>query len=386
MTLLSYADFLLESYADVNVSAAKKRLLVASARQMGASVLEMESLEFFINEGFTEELFEIAVEINEASFAEKFKEMASRAKEKVKEKGKAALDRMGDASKAALKFGGSIMAPLKAIMAKIGEIVKKAWDKAKEAASSAVNATKDKIKEKLKPYLKDGEERKKITDEIKNLGQMTKAASNWVTDGFVGSMSKSAAKSATMDESKGYMKAFEYAFINSAAILIENGYTVSTIQEELLVLEGGHGHSEGGLHIPFVSSVMKKVASIPPFSSFHKIEHAVAEKVEGGLNKFSAFLNKVAGAPGPFTFPVIAGLVGIAAGYLAETGFKKSLMSLEGALGFAIPGWGILIKIIKYTGLALAVYGVVTQLLGQDKEEKDSEEEKTSDKPEESEE
>ena len=382
MTLLGYHDFLLESYADTNIEQAKSRLLLATAKQAGASTNEMESLEFFISEGFAHALYEIATEINESSFAERFKEMAARAKERVKEKGKAALDKLGDASKAALKFGGSIMAPLKAIMKKIMEIIKAAWEKAKEAANTAVSATRDKIKEKLKPYLKGGEERKKITDEVKNLGQMSKAAAKWATDGFVSTMAKSAATAATTEESAGYMKAFECAFIEAAAILIEEGYDVSKINEELSILEGDHGHSEGGLNIPFVSSVMKKIASIPPFSSFHKIEHVVAEKVEGGLNRFSAFMTKVAGAPGPFTFPVIAGLVGIAAGYMAETGFKKSLMSLEGALGFAIPGWGILIKTIKYTGLALAVYGVVSQMVGQDKEEEEKKE--GSEKPEES--
>ena len=384
MTLLSYADFLLETYADVNVEKAKQRLLIASANQMGASIEEMESLSFFINEGFTNDLFELAIDINESSFADKFKAMADRAKEKVKEKGKAALNKLGDGAKAALKFGGSIMAPLKAIMAKISEIVKKAWDKAKEAAGSAVSATKEKILAKIKPLLKSGDKAKSIKQEVDNLKQVASAAAKWAGDGFIGSLSKSAAKSATTDESQGYMKAFECAFINSAAMLIENGYTVSSIEEELHVLEGGGGGHEGGLHIPFVTSVMKKVASIPPFSAFHKIEHAVAEKVEGGLNKFSAFMTKIGGAPGPFTFPVIAGLVGIAAGYLAETGFKKSLMSLEGALGFAIPGWGILIKVIKYAGLSLAVYGVINELVGQEKKDDDKgDKEKPEEKPEE---
>jgi hypothetical protein len=50
-------------------------------------------------------------------------------------------------------------------------------------------------------------------------------------------------------------------------------------------------------------------------------------------------------------------------------------MSLEGVLGFAIPGWGILIKTIKYAGLALAVYGVVSELVGQGKKEDGEEKE-----------
>ena len=375
MTLLSYQEFIFESYARANTTKAKERLLLAVAEKAGAGVREMESLKFFINEGFTEDLFEFVGDLNEGSFAERFKELAAKAKEKVQEKGKKALDKMGDAAKAALKFGGSIMSPLKALLQKIIEVIKKAWDVAKKSAAQAVQASREKILEKIKPLLKDGGRVKSITEELKNLKQMAGAASEWATGGFVGSMAKSAATAAKTDENYGYINAFECAFIESAAILIEEGYDISQIEKDLQLLEGEHGHAEGGLHIPFVTTIMKKIASIPPFSAFHKIEHAVAEKVEGGLNKFSAFMTKVAGAPGPFTFPVVAGLVGIAAGYLAETGFKKSLMSLEGVLGFAIPGWGILIKTIKYAGLALAVYGVVSELVGQGKKEDGEEKE-----------
>jgi hypothetical protein len=382
---------LLETYADVNVSNAKKRLLVASAKQMGASVLEMQSLEFFINEGFANDLFDIALDINEASFAERFKEMALKAKEKIKEKGKAALDKIGDGAKAALKFGGSLLSPLKTIMAKIKEAIEKAWEKMKGLASEAVSKAQEKIKEKIKPYLKDGAERQKILDELGNLKKTMKTAQAWAFNKYVDLVTRSAVKTATTDESLnvGYMKTFEYAFFNSAAILIENGYNVSKIQEELHVLEEGHDDSKGGLQIPFISTLMKKIGSIPPFSTFHKIEDVVSKGVAGGLNRFSAFMTRVADAPGPFTFPIIGGLLGVAAGYLAETIAKQGLFNLPSIIGFAIPGWGILIQIIKYVGLALAIYGIIEKLVGQDKkkeEDGDEGDKEPEKKPEESEE
>jgi hypothetical protein len=384
MTLLNYTDFLLETYAVVNVEKAKRRLLIASARQMGASIDEMESLNFFINEGFTNDLFDLALEINEESYAEKFKAWAIRTKDKIKDGGKAVINKLGDGAKAALKFGGSLLAPLKAVVTKIGDIVKKAWEIGKEKANSAVAAVKDKIIDKVENIIKDGDRAKNIKEEIENLKALASTAYSWLGAKYALAMYKSAEDAATTDENYGYVNALQCALYESAAVLIEEGYDVSTIEEELQLLEGGGG-DEGGLNIPFISSIMKKVASIPPFSAFHKIEDVVAKKVEGGLNKFSAFMTQVASAPGPFTFPVVAGLVGIAAGYLAETGFKKSLISLEGLLGFAIPGWGILIKVIKYTGLALAVYGVIKQLVGQDKKDdkEGNKEDKSGEKPEE---
>ena len=85
MGILNYIEFLIETYDIDHSSKSKEVFLLACAQKAGASVEESASLSFFINEGYEKELFEIASEINEESFAEKFKNLAVIAKEKIKE-------------------------------------------------------------------------------------------------------------------------------------------------------------------------------------------------------------------------------------------------------------------------------------------------------------
>jgi hypothetical protein len=104
---------------------------------------------------------------------------------------------------------------------------------------------------------------------------------------------------------------------------------------------------------------------MPPFKYFHKIEAIVAKKVNSGLERASIFINKL-GGPGPYKFLAIGGIVGVVAGYGAETLTKEQIFAHHGTmiLGYAIPGASILYQIIKYTGLALAVYGVINEIIG----------------------
>jgi hypothetical protein len=388
--MLNYTDFLIETYDVQHNAKSKEAFLMACAVKGGASLDESESLQFFISEGFIDSLFETCLSINEESFADKFKALAAAAQEKIKEKGKEYADKLGAKSQAALKFGGKIMGPLKSVLGKIKEILIKAWNMAKDAARASVEKAKEKIKEKIQPYLKDTDKRKKVVEEAKNLSAMGGAVAKWATGDLIGELAKGGQKAATTEESFDYMSAFESAFYYAAAETLNEGYTIDEILIECELFESGHGESKGGLQIPFISSIMSKLSHMPPFSVFHKIEGKVADAAETGLERMSILATKIASAPGPFKFPVMAGLIGIAAGYLAESTFKQSLIDLhslaEKGLGFAIPGFGIAIKFMKYGGLALAVYGVINELVGgeakDDKKEEEPKEEPKTDKDE----
>ena len=373
--MLNYTEFLIETY-DVNHTAKSKEVfLLACAEKGGASLEESESLQFFINEGLIDTLFETCLSLNEESFADKFKALAAAAQEKIKEKGKEYADKLGAKSQAALKFGGKLMAPLKSVLGKVKEVLLKAWNMAKDAARASVEKAKEKIKEKIQPYLKDSDKRKKITEEAKNLAAMGGAVAKWATGDFIGELAKGGETAATAEES--YTQAFESAFYYAAAETLTENYTLDEILIECELFESNHAEAKGGIHIPFISAIMSKLAHMPPFSVFHKIEAKVASAAETGLERMSILATKIASAPGPFKFPVVAGIVGIAAGYLAESTFKKGVMDLQGlaekGLGFAIPGFGMAIKFMKYGGLALAVYGVINELVGGEKKEEDRE-------------
>jgi len=377
--MLNYTEFIIETYDVRHTAKSKEVFLLACAEKGGASLEETESLQFFIHEGLIDTLFETCLSINEESFADKFKALAAAAQEKIKEKGKEYADKLGAKSQAALKFGGKIMGPLKTVLGKVKEILLKAWNLAKDAARASVEKAKEKIKEKIKPYLKDSDKRKKISEESKNLANMGGAVAKWATGDLIGALAKGGQTAATTEESYGYFIAFESAFYYAAAKTLNENYTIDEILTECELFESGHGEAKGGLNVPFISSIMSKLAHMPPFSVFHKIEAKVASAAETGLERMSILATKIASAPGPFKFPVVAGLVGIAAGYLAESTFKQGVIDLQGlaekGLGFVIPGFGMAIKFMKYGGLALAVYGVINELVGGEGKDDENKEE-----------
>jgi hypothetical protein len=262
------------------------------------------------------------------------------------------------------------MSALKLVLEKIIAAIKKMWEFSLQAAKSAVNASKEKITQELKTKLKGEGEKKDLAEELNNLKEIGAAAGKYVTTQFVETVAKSSVNSAKTEES--YQQVLEAAFYNAAAEVINEGYSLDEANQELqLFLEGGD--SSQGIKIPFITSVIKKISKIPPFKQLHDIEHSIAKGAEKGLNAFSQLATKLAGAPGPFTFPVMAGIVGIVAGYMIEQGFKKGLTSIDGllikALGIGIPGFGIIYKFLKYGGIALAVYGLIEQLVGSKEKE-----------------
>ena len=379
--MLNYTNFLLETYDVQHDAKSKEAFLMACAIKGGASLDESESLQFFINEGFIDDLFETCLTLNEESFADKFKALAAAAKEKIKEKGKDYADKLGAKSQAALKFGGQIMAPLKTVLGKVKEILAKVWEAVKSMAKSAVESSKEKLLPKIENLVKDSDKKRSLAEEAKNLSVMATACVKWATGDYVGDLAKGGAKAATTEESLTYDRAFESAFYYAAAETLNEGFTLEDILIECKLFENAHGEAKGGIHIPFISSIMSKLSHVPPFSVLHKIEAAVEKSAEKGLNKVSILASKIAGAPGPFEFPVVAGLLAIVVGHIAEEQAHHLLDITEAGeklLGFAIPGFGLAMKLMKYGGLALALHGVIQHLVGGDKKEEDNKDEKPS--------
>lgn len=376
--ILTYEDFLIKE-GHMTVEESKAKLLMAIAERC-SSQEERDSLRYYINEGFTNDLFDIATSLDE-SFAEKFKEMAAKAAERAKELGKSAKEKLSDGAKMALKFGGNIMAALKAVLGKIKEAIAKMWEYVKGKATQIAQNEVGKIKEVLDPKLKDAEKRKTLSEEVKNMGQIGASVVKFIGSDFVEDVAKSGVEVANESEDLTFFNdLFEASFYASAAEAINEGYSLEEAEKEILefnaILEGGHGDgtSAKDLHIPFISTIMSKLSSVPPFNILHKAEAAIAKGAEKGLNAFSQLATKVAGAPGPFTFPVMAGIVSIVAGYMIEQEVKHGMMDMNDvlikALGFGIPGIGFLYKFMKYGGIALATYGIVENLLGKYEEEK----------------
>ena len=392
MTLLSYSEFLMETYYGVNLKDAKVRLLKAAAKDT-MDVYENEMFLAMLEDGYQDLILEaIDTEdyafINESillneSFIEKAKERFEKLKDTVKDKGKEALAKMSDGAKTLLKIGGNILKPVKAIIEKMGSLIKDAWDKVKSVTAAAVDKALPQLKSRLKNLVKDGDKKKSLNTEMNELKSMSSAGLKLVTGGFVKLIGGAAAKAASTDEAV-YINMVESSMVYAIAEMIEEGYgTVRLLKEayefDYALLESdGHGE-KGGLHIPFVSAIMDKIAHMPPFKYFHAIEKKAAAVANNGLERLSHYIAKLDG-PGPFNFAIIGGLIGIAVGYASEQLAKGAVFGAHGAtiLGFALPGAGVLYKTIKYTGYALAIYGVIKEVVGHDEDpaEKEHDEEK----------
>ena len=391
MTLLSYTEFLVETYHGVNLKDAKLRFLKAAAKD--TMTLDENQLFLLLLEGGCQDLILEAIDsgnydtinaslLNE-SLLGKAKERFEKLKDDVKNKGKEAIDSMSDSSKNLLKVGGNILKPIKAIIDKMGDLIKAAWDKVKSLTQAAVEKGLPKLTAKLKGLVKDGDKKKKLMQEINDLNAMSSAGIKIITGGFTKMISGAAAKAASTDEAI-YINMLESSMIYAIAEMIDEGYgTVNLVKEakefDYSLLEG-NDPNKGGLKIPFISAIMDKISHMPPFKYFHSIEAKVAEAANNGLEKISAIIAKLDG-PGPFNFAIVGGLIGIAAGFASEQLAKGAVFGNQGAtiLGFALPGADVIYKIIKYTGYALAIYGVIKEVIGHgDKEEaKDSDFEDT---------
>jgi hypothetical protein len=401
MSLYSYIEFLFETYGRVEAKAAKINLLKALSRE----VLSEEERFYFsslLQEGYQDKLIlalesddyqwlieEIAADesLHESILA-KAKEKAAAIAAKVKEKGKDYLDKISDGSKNLLKIAGNILQPMQVIIKKIGETVKAMWEKGKAIAQAAVEKASEAIREKVKNLIKDGDKKKSLLAELGNLKQMAGAGLEFLTGGFTQDMAKSAEAAAKADEAVSYASYIEAAMINELAEMISRGENIEAILENLAavteseisaLLESG-GHSEGGLNIPFLSALMNKIGHTPPFSYFHDLGSKAEKVANNALERASYIISKL-GGPGPFEFAMIGSLVGVAVSYYTESGAKNALKAivgtLENALSFTVPGFGIVMNVIKYTGIALALYGIIKTAVGQGEKEEGAEEEKS---------
>jgi hypothetical protein len=338
MKLKSYEGFI-----------ANKRL-VESRRQVIVNVLEqfeeikpiMNEALFIVEFGIFDEGFD---NLNEENLISKMKAKFDAAVEVAKEKGKQALSK---SQEVIIKLGGKIASIIKLIVEKLKEWVDTAWTAAKAAYQSGVQA---KAKEISAAIEKKSEESKNLLlKEVKQGKQVVSATVGWITSGFV----KDTATAAQQAASEDVKEAFEIAILDSINEAIING----DIDFRELVQESDE-HAAG---IPFVSAIAHKMHHIPPFNLLDKVKQAAEKVAKGTLGKLSYYATELAGAPGPFEFLALAGIIGI----IAEVQVKGIA---KHALLHAVPGLGTVASIISNVAMLLAVIGIIEAVMSKDSEE-----------------
>jgi hypothetical protein len=328
---------------------ANKRL-VESRRQVIINVLEQfEEIKPIMNEALLIVEFGIFDEgfdnLNEENLINKMKAKFDAAVQVAKEKGKQALSK---SQEVIIKLGGKIASIIKLIVEKLKEWVDAAWTAAKAAYASGAQS---KIKEITAAIEKKSEESKNLLlKEVKQGKQVVSATVGWITSGFV----KDTAKAAQEAASEDVKEAFEIAILDSINEAIING----DIDFRELVQESDE-HAAG---IPFVSAIAHKMHHIPPFNLLDKVKQAAEKVAKGTLGKLSYYATELAGAPGPFEFIALAGIIGIIAEVQVKGIAKHALLN-------AVPGLGTIASIISNVAMLLAVIGIIEAIMSKDSEE-----------------
>jgi hypothetical protein len=327
--------------------------LVESRRQVIINVLEQfEEIKPIMNEALLIVEFGIFDEgfdnLNEENLISKMKAKFDAAVEVAKERGKQALTK---SQEVIIKLGGKIASIIKLIVEKLKEWVDAAWTAAKSAYASGAQS---KIKEITAAIEKKSDESKNLLlKEVKQGKQVVSATVGWITSGFV----KDTAKAAQEAASEDVKEAFEIAILNSINEAVINGDIDFT---DLVKESDEHGPS-----IPFVSAIAHKMHHIPPFNLLDKVKQAAEKVAKGTLGKLSYYATELAGAPGPFEFLALAGIIGI----IAEVQVKGIA---KHALLHAVPGLGTVASIISNVAMLLAVIGIIEAVMGKEKDEEEA--------------
>lgn len=331
---------------------ANKRL-VESRRQVIINVLEQfEEIKPIMNEALLIVEFGIFDEgfdnLNEENLISKMKAKFDAAVEVAKEKGKQALTK---SQEVIIKLGGKIASIIKLIVEKLKEWVDAAWTAAKSAYASGAQA---KVKEITAAIEKKSEESKNtLLKEVKQGKQVVSATVGWITSGFV----KDTATAAQQAASEDVKEAFEIAILDSINEAVINGDIDFT---DLLKESDEHGPS-----IPFVSAIAHKMHHIPPFNLLDKVKQAAEKVAKGTLGKLSYYATELAGAPGPFEFIALAGIIGIIAEVQVKGAAKHALLH-------AVPGLGTVASIISNVAMLLAVIGIIEAVMGKEKDDEET--------------
>jgi hypothetical protein len=412
MGLLDYQSFLLETYGQVSLSSAKKNYINAICEQV-MDKEEKQLFKYLVNEGLADDIYEAMItgdpeKIDEGKLVsviqwgvKKLRDVENKIS-KAKDKGsKYIKDKILTPGNALLmKVGGSLAKPFMGVIEKVGAAIKKAWGKCTAAVNGLVQQAAGPITKKIENVTSSEEGKKKLGKESKDLMTTASYGLKLVTGGIAEIFSKGAAKGlqepmvedpgtpekpTPKRENMSYVDFLHAGLLEGAAHFLTTGrYTIDEMLEEIreseeaeaALIESGHGEKDGELKIPFLSKILAWIGhNVPPFSMLHKLEAAAGDKVAGGLNTLSKLI-KAFGGPGVFTFVTLGAIGGILIGFGVEQLGKAVLFDTDakgaavGIAGYAVPGVGVIYNIIKYTGIALAVYGLVNEIAKADAEGK----------------
>jgi hypothetical protein len=322
---ITYSEFLFEK----ELKTTKRQLLevISSHLKNEESLIIQTVLENDLVDSFYSTDLDF---LNEESFKEKLAKKVESIKNTLKEKGKQALT---ITQEKIMKLGSNIKSYVGTIIEIIKKQISKVIEKIKGASSTAVKSSK-----KLAEKIKENKDKKDFQEECKNFKEIYNSGIKWIKDGFVKNVEEAMTKNATNEELE----------LNMYKSLID-GLNTGEITLEMLFEETESGTPK----IPFFKKLVDGIRSIPPIKQLFEFGEYAEKIAQNSLHKASVFLNKVAGAPGPYQFPKFGMLVGIGLEELARMAMNMGLLAL-------IPGLGIVITIIETIETATTIISLVS--------------------------
>lgn len=306
--MISFEEYVEKCSVEERLKTARLGLLLAVNEKLKADERLLINLiieQDLINETYT---------LNEESLGDRINKKIENAKETIKQKGKNALSK---GQEFLVKMGNNIKNYIsnliKIIKKKLAESIKKMRNHVRKAIMAS---------KKLKDAIRNTEMVKALEVEMKNFRDMYKKGMQWVKNDPVAAMQKTFFNKAKLDEH------LEIEVLN----LLTESVSKNKIEISKLVEQDEKGQPK----IPFLTGLVNGLRKIPPFKQLWDFGLYAEKMADTALEKASIFLNKTAGAGGPYDFKELSFLIGLGIEVVARKTIQYAIVLLIPPMAFII--------------------------------------------------
>jgi len=284
-------------------------------------------IDFIIESNLVNEVYSL----NEIDLQKSLDNKVDSIKDTVKDKGKKALS---ITQQKIIKIGTNVKQY-------IGNVIKIIKKELAEAIGKIRKHTQKVVKssQKIKKAIAENKDKKEFQEEVVHFKDMYGKGIAWAKKDPMNALQKSMQKKSKMEES---LEIFIYEALSEA---LDTG----EITIDILIEQDAKGQPK----IPFLKKMVDGLRNIPPFKQLWDFGK-YAEKVgRNALHKASVFLNKTAGATGPWKYPDLGTIVGIGLEIVARKPLQLGLIA-------AIPPLGIVLTTVTTLETGATVVSLIS--------------------------
>lgn len=306
--MISFEEYLEECNIEERLKTARLGLLLAVNEKLKGDerlLIKLIIEQDLINETYT---------LNEESLGDRINKKIQNAKETLKQKGKNALSK---AQTFLVKMGNNIKSYISNLIKIIKKEMGEALGKIRKHVRKAIMASN-----KVKDAIRNTEMVKALEVEMKNFRDMYKKGMQWVKNDPLAAMQKAFFNKAKMEEQ------LEIEVLNLLTEAVsKNEIEISTLVEQ---------DEKGQPKIPFLTGLVNSLRKIPPFKQLWDFGLYAEKMADNALEKASIFLNKTAGAGGPYNFKELSFIIGLGIEVVMRKTIQYGIVLLIPPMAFII--------------------------------------------------